>query len=145
MWQRTLLRETILKFIAKQKFLSLQKNSLILKFLIKKKICEICGICVTKKGGDYEKATHHRADGEGLSSRAHSIPDGHRHHLVYGSRPDSILNSNLPVSPRPQSPTRGCGFVLFINRATLPLCHFATLRITQLANYKDITWLSASQ
>ena len=42
-------RETILKFIAKQKFLSLQKNSLILEFLIKKKICEICEICVTKK------------------------------------------------------------------------------------------------
>jgi len=70
------MRETILKFIAKQKFLSLQKNSLILKFLIKRKSVRICGICVTKKkGGDYEEAKDHRAGGEGDSSRAHGIPD----------------------------------------------------------------------
>ena len=65
------------------------------------KICEICGICVTKKkGGDYEEAKDHRAGGEGSSSRAHGIPDGHRHHLVHGSRPDRILNSNLLISLR---------------------------------------------
>ena len=42
-----------------------------------RKICEICGICVTKKkGGDHEETKDHRAGGEGSSSRAHSIPDG---------------------------------------------------------------------
>ena len=47
---KNLLRETILKFIAKQKFLSLQKNSLILKFLIKKKICEnLWNLCDKRK------------------------------------------------------------------------------------------------
>jgi hypothetical protein len=91
---KNLLRETILKFIAKQKFLSLQKNSLILKFLIKKKICEICGICVTKKkGGDYEEAKDHRAGGEGDSSRAHGIPDGTGNNQLHGTR--TVLKSPL--------------------------------------------------
>ena len=41
---KNLLRETILKFIAKQKFLSLQKNSLILKFLIKKSVRSVISV-----------------------------------------------------------------------------------------------------
>ena len=34
----------------------------------------------------YEEATYYRVGGEGDSSRAHSLPDGHRHHLVHGLR-----------------------------------------------------------
>jgi hypothetical protein len=55
--------------------------------LIKKKICDICEICVTKKkGGDNEEAKDHRAGGEGDSSRTHGIPDGDWYHELYGKR-----------------------------------------------------------
>ena len=57
------------------------------QILDKKKICEICGICVTKKkGGDYEEAKDHRAGGEGDSSRTHSIPHGDQYDQLYGRR-----------------------------------------------------------
>ena len=91
-----------------------------------------------KKGGDYEKATHHRAGGEGLSSRAHSIFDGHRHHLVYGPRPDSILNSNLLISRVRNLPQEVADFV-FVHKsrhfATLPLCHIKDYSIGELQGY----------
>ena len=47
----------------------------------------ICEICVTKKkGGDYEETKDHRAGGEGVSSRAHGIPDGTGNHQLHGTR-----------------------------------------------------------
>ena len=48
-----------------------------------------------KKGGNYEKATDHRAGGEGDSSRAHGIPHGTGNNQLHGTR--TVLKIEKPA------------------------------------------------
>ena len=61
-----------------------------------KNFCDFCDFCVRLKTIDqceaYEETTNHRVGGEGSSSRAHGLPDGHQHHVVLGPRADRHLN-----------------------------------------------------